>query len=138
VTNYPDESEHYRLALDTEPGLVAIETVVDLICDQGLPSQMAWSSVVETLALPFIGNMRGIGIDNAKNPKKPDLDADERLEHLLESMEDMSAKDERLEKYRLPAETATEEWMRTSEAWDAVTEVWIRKMQEADPARKIS
>lgn len=135
MSDYPGESEHYRLALEAEPALVAVEAVVDLICDRGLPSQKAWSSVVKPLALPFIGTMRGIGADGARNPKRPDLNPKERMEHLLGSMTDLTEHAERLEKYRLPATTATEEWMRSSEAWDAVTKVWIRKMQEADPDR---
>lgn len=135
MSDYPGESEHYRLALEAEPALVAIEAVVDLICDRGLPSQMAWSSIVKTLTIPYIGNMRGIGADGATNPKRPDLNQAERMEHLLGSMTDLSEHVASLEKYRLPATSATEEWMRTSEAWDAVTKVWIRKMQEADPDR---
>lgn len=135
MSDYPHESEHYRLALEAEPALVAIEAVVDLICDKGLPSQTPWPSIVKTLTIPYIGTMRGIGAEGATNPKRPDLNPEERMEHLLGSMTDMTEDAERLEKYRLPAMTATEEWMRTSEAWDAVTRVWVRKMQEADPDR---
>lgn len=135
MTDYPDESEHYRLALEAEPALVAIEAVVDLICDKGLPSQKAWASIVRTLTIPFVGNMRGIGAEAVANPQRPDLNHEERVEQLLGSMTDLDEHVARLEKYRLPATSATEEWMRTSGAWDAVTQVWIRRMQEADPDR---
>ncbi|MEV8112325.1 hypothetical protein [Pseudarthrobacter oxydans] len=136
MSDNPDESEHYRLALEAEPALAAVEAVVDLICDKGLPSQKAWSSIVKPLALPFIGNMRGIGADSATNPRRPDLNPTERMEHLIGSMTDLGEHVAKLEKYRLPATTATEEWMRTSEAWDAVTTVWIQKMKKADLSRK--
>jgi hypothetical protein len=80
--------------------------------------------------------MRGIGADAATNPRRPDLNPTERIDHLIGSMADLSEHVASLEKYRLPAVTATEEWMRTSEAWDAVTTVWIQKMKKADLARK--
>jgi hypothetical protein len=136
MTNYSIDPEHYRLALETEPALMAIETVVDLICEKGLPSQRVWSSVIKPLTLPFIGTMRGIGIDSAKNPTRPDLTQDQLVDHVLGSIENLSEKFKRLEKYRLPATTATEEWMRTSEAWDAVTRVWFQKIDEADRRRR--
>lgn len=91
---------------------------------------------MKPLTIPFIGNMRGIGTEPSPNPTQPDLNQAERIEHLVASMTDLSEHAAGLEKYRLPATTATEEWMRTSEAWDAVTTVWIHKMQEADPNRK--
>lgn len=80
--------------------------------------------------------MRGIGADAATNPMRPDLNPTERIEHLIGSMTDLSSTWPVLEKYRLRAATATEEWMRTSEAWDAVTTVWIQKMKKAGLARK--
>lgn len=129
----PQESEHYRIALDAEPALVAVEAVVELICAQGLPSQKAWSSIVKTLATPFLGTLRGIGVEGASNPMHPDLSEEEHMARVVGSAVDLSEHVDHLEKYRLPAETATEEWMRTSEAWDAVTRVWIYRMQEADP-----
>lgn len=71
--------------------------------------------------------MRGIGADAATNPRRPDRNPTQRIEHLIGSMTDLSEHVASLEMYRPPAATVTEEWMRTSEAWDAVTTVWIRR-----------
>lgn len=130
----PGESEHYRLALEAEPALVAIEAVVALICAKGLRAQKAWVSIVKPLTRPFLGTMRGIGAEAASNPTRPDLSADERLEHMFDDVVDLGEHIKHLERYRLPASTATEEWMRTREAWDAVTRVWIERMQAAAAA----
>jgi hypothetical protein len=35
---------------------------------------------------------------------------------------------------RIPAETETEKWLRSSEAWDAVTRPLLARLYEADPA----
>lgn len=128
------ESEHYRLALEADPTLQVIEQVVSWICEKGLPCSKSWSNLVKPLITPHLGVMRGYGVENASNPSRPDLTSEEMQAHLLAylgNQENMATTAERMKKYRLPATNGTEEWLRTSEAWDAVTQVWIRKMQDA-------
>lgn len=127
------ESEHYRLALEAEPVLKLIEQVVGWICEKGLPLSKSWSVMVKPLTLPYLVVMRGCGVENAANPSRPDRTTDEIQADLWAGMEDMAEASERMDRYRLPATNGTEEWLRTSEAWDAVTRVWIRRMQDADP-----
>ncbi|MHA7218620.1 hypothetical protein ACX80L_06970 [Arthrobacter sp. MDT1-48-3] len=132
-----NESEHYRLALEADPTLRALDQIVGMICEMGLPCSTSWSDLVKPLTTPHLGVMRGCGVENADNPSRPDQITEEIQAHLLAYLgnkENVAATAERMNKYRLPATNGTEEWLRTSEAWDAMARVWIRRMQDAAPA----
>ncbi|MHA7264101.1 hypothetical protein ACX80W_12960 [Arthrobacter sp. TMN-37] len=129
-----NESEHYCRALEAEPALRVLEQVVGSICNDGLASNEAWLNLVTPLITPYLGMSRGHGVKNADNVSRADRTTGEELMDLLADLEDLSSQSkakEKMHKYRLPATNSTEEWLRTSEAWDAVTQVWIRRMQDA-------
>ncbi|WP_104181661.1 hypothetical protein [Arthrobacter sp. B0490] len=133
MTNNSSESEHYRRALEAEPALRVIEQVVNSICNDVLPSNEAWANLVAPLTTPYLGVSRGYGVKNADNVSRADRTLGEELEDLTADLEDLSSQSkakESVDKYRLPAMNSTEEWLRSAEAWDAVTHVWIHRMQD--------
>lgn len=122
---------HYRLAMEAEPRLKAIESVVRMLLVHSWPPDRAWSLVVRPLAEPFVGRLRGIGISGAENPLPPDLSESERRQIRKKILDNLDGETELLITCRVPALTVTEEWLRTSDAWDAVTSVWRSSLQEA-------
>lgn len=134
MTDNSSESEQYRRALEAEPALRLIEQVVNSICNDVLPSNEAWVNLVAPLATPYLGVSRGYGVKNADNVSRADRTLGEELEDLTADLEDLSSQSKAKEsgdKYRLPAMNSTEEWLRSGDAWDAVTHVWIQRMQDA-------
>jgi hypothetical protein len=116
----------YRRALAAEPRLVAIERLVDLLADLVRPSDRlcsgcAWERIVKPMARPWVGYERGVIPEQA-----PDVRPPARVMTLTELLA--------AEASRTDATTDTERWLRTSEAWDAVTRPWIDRLHDADPA----
>jgi hypothetical protein len=128
------ESEHYRRALEAEPALQRLEEVVGWICKQDQPFNEAWLNLVKPLTTPYLGVSRGYGVKNADNVSRADRTLDEELADIMADLEHLfcpTRVKEKTDRYCLPATNSTEEWLRTSEAWNAVTRVWIRRMQDA-------
>lgn len=89
--------------------------------DAGIPlcHGCLWSGVVKPLAKLLLGPARGElaeAADRADIPKPVDLAA------LFDEPE------------RPEAATETERWLRSGEAYDQVTDVWLALLRDADPA----
>ncbi|WMM73009.1 hypothetical protein RCF27_01245 [Rhodococcus pyridinivorans] len=83
----------------------------------------AWDNIIKPLATPLIGWGRGYP---PKQAKDRDHNAPRyRYVNIAEVLEEQEG--------RPPAESDTERWLRTSEAWDAVTEYWLARLDTADP-----
>jgi hypothetical protein len=120
----------YDRALAAERRLRAIERMIqvttmylrrgDTFC-----SGCYWTDVLKPLLRPLVGWERGRVQEQAKDPSgsswlhKPITRAD-----LAAIAADT----------RAPAETDTETWLRTQEAWHAVTDVLLARLDAADPA----
>ncbi|MFC8517495.1 hypothetical protein [Streptomyces sp. NPDC057257] len=120
----------YERALAAEPQLQAVVTTVDALCELVRPedrmcSGCVWDTIVKPLARPLLGWDRGYPPESAKEPadRMRLIPGDE----LLKLWEQAEAK-------RVPADTETEKWLRTSEAWDAFTNVVLARLDTADPA----
>jgi hypothetical protein len=97
TTHAPSRS--YDRALEAEPGLRALDALVDALCALVRPSDAlchgcVWERIVKPLALPLVGWARRNG----------------------------SATDD------------SDRWLRSSEAYDTITNVWLARLQQADPA----
>lgn len=122
----------FRRALDAEPMLRAIDAMVDALValapsrrsGQPMCAGCIWDLIVKPLASPWVGWERGFHPDVAEDPR-PDEDP--------LSLRIMSAADWTLPP-RTDATTDTERWLRTSEAFDLVTDEWLRRLDAADPA----
>lgn len=101
----------------------AISLLVATAPTDGSPycSGCLWEVVVRPLATPLVGWGRG-------RPQEQAPDSDEPVIVLLS---DVDPDDFR----PTPAETVTEEWLRTSETWNAVTGWWMGQLDEADPGK---
>lgn len=117
-------------AIDAEPDLAAVDAVVDTLCARVRPEDRlcagcAWENIVKPLASPLIGWERGV-------PRPDALDADANLADQLRAR--MTTGDKFIFGNRPPEPTTdTERWLRSSEAWDAVTKVWLARLDAADP-----
>lgn len=111
-------ADHHIRALDR-----AIRTIAALAPAEGADTPMChgclWSGVVKPLSKLLLGSARG-ELDEARDrvgiPDPVDLAA------LL------------AEPGRELASTETERWLRSDEAYDQVTDVWLDLLREADPA----
>jgi hypothetical protein len=121
---------NYRRALDAEPKLRAIERAVDALCALVRPGDTlcagcAWETIIKPLTIPLLGWDRGYPNEPAA---EPDLTAGVRR-FRVHSLAELAARDDR----RVQAETETEKWLRSSVAYDAVTDEWIARLHNADP-----
>jgi hypothetical protein len=119
----------YDRALAAEPQLRAIERVVDTLCELVRPSDhlcngCVWEGIVKPLASPWVGWEREYVPGEADDPVPGELMG-------RWTMADLRGDDDPL---RPPATTETEKWLRTSPAFDAVTDVWLDRLRAADPA----
>lgn len=119
-------SAGYRRALAAEPCLRAVVATVDALCDfvrrgDTMCAGCVWERIVKPLTSPWIGWERGYPAEQADDPAERPLYRVVRASDL-----------ERRER-RLPAETETEAWLRTSEAYDAFTDELLRRLDAADP-----
>ena len=117
----------YQRALNADPGLRAIDDVVDALCAVVRPSDTlcagcVWEAIIKPLARPLVGWERGYPPDQAEDPETS-------LALRITSAAELTAQVAN----RVPAATDTERWMRTSEAYDAVTDAWFHRLHMADP-----
>jgi hypothetical protein len=122
-------TDNYRRALDAEPRLQPIERIVDVLCSIVRPNDQmcagcVWELIVKPLTSNLVGWGRGYPTKQAKDPT-PDAPPFEVL-----AASDILKRT----KSRPTPESETEAWMRTTEAWDAVTNTWLTKLDKADPA----
>lgn len=122
----------YKRALAAEPRLNAIVTTVSALCelaraDDTMCAGCIWDSIVKPLTTPLIGWSRGYPPKEAADP-----DPNDHGWRLI-SGADWFAEFEETAKHRTPATTDTEQWLRTSEAWDAFTSELLHRLNEADP-----
>jgi hypothetical protein len=129
VTPPVDRDAAFRRALAAEPQLRTINRVVNTLValaptsSSGRPfcHGCAWVFIVKPLAAPWIGWERGYPADQATDPD-PDGPAWSVV---------------RASGITIPPKSEptsdTEKWLRTSEAWDAVTDTWIGRLVAADP-----
>lgn len=123
-------TDNYRRALKAEPQLRAIDRLVDVLAalaptrrsGRPLCSGCTWERIVKPLTSPWVGHERGFHPDVAEDPD-PDRPP----------IQFLKASDLKMPP-RVEATTEIERWLRTSEAWDAVTRVWIDRLHHADPA----
>ncbi|MFI1726902.1 hypothetical protein [Streptomyces sp. NPDC020489] len=121
----------FERALAAEPRLRAITNIVTALTtlvrpDDTMCGSCVWEDIVKPLAIPLIGWERGYPLKAAHDPGT--------LGWQLISGSDWARQFEEVEKTRTPASTATEEWLRTCEAWDAFCGELIRRLNDADPA----
>ncbi|MEU5097597.1 hypothetical protein [Streptomyces sp. NPDC020996] len=122
----------YERAVAADPRLRALADLVTALCQFVRPADTmcggcAWENLVKPLATPLIGWERGYRPEPAKDPTP---DGGWRLY----TSRDLTAALEAAERERTPASTATEQWLRTSQAWDAYCGELIRRLNDADPA----
>ncbi|WP_019072389.1 hypothetical protein [Streptomyces hokutonensis] len=127
----PQHTEYDR-ALTADHRLRALAQLVTALCQFVRPADTmcggcAWDALVKPLATPLIGWERGYKPEAAKDPD-PD-----RAWRIYTGGEWLAGWKE-AEQDRTPASTDTEQWLRTSEAWDAYCGELIRQLNAADPA----
>lgn len=124
--------DEYHRALAAEPMLRTIERMVDAFVALA-PSRQSkkamcygclWGGVLKPLVRPYVGWDRAYPRKQAKNPE--DRVPSGTTVSAAEVMRNMPD--------RIPVETDEERWMRSSEAWDAVVQVWLKRLEDADPA----
>lgn len=104
----------YRRALAAEPGLKAAHRIVRILAVAGYDGAETYDGILKPLAYPLVGWQRGTHY-HAHNPE----DMPQRTGWI--SFADLP------DPITTKAEPATEEekWLRSQEAFDAVTDVWL-------------
>jgi hypothetical protein len=126
----PERKAAYERVLAAEPRLRAVVRVVDALIQFVRPTDemchgCLWEVMVKPLTSPLVGYGRGYPPTSAKDP-----DPSGELELVFQSAADLLREPDP----RIPAETQTEKWLRTSEAFDAFTDPLLKRLYEADPA----
>jgi hypothetical protein len=122
---------NYDRALRLEPALRAIELVVDALCELGRkrPEAMcngcAWGLLIKPLVTPLLGWSRGYPTKQAKAPGAPPWTILTGAELLAVSDSERSERSE--------PENENETWLRCATAYDAVNDVWLERLHDADP-----
>lgn len=131
MTNTNDTTtDLYERALAADPKLRALDLAVRTMASLVRPGDMmcpgcVWEHIVKPLAVPLIGWERGLPIESAKDPG----DSWE----VVNLADALDALDEARER-RTPADTETERWLRTDQAYDVVTDTWLRLIEAAGQA----
>lgn len=117
----------YTRALHAEPRLEPVVRVVDALVALVRPTDTlcyacTWETIISPLVYPWIGWARGDLPETA-----PDTPRDTWAPIDLTSYLDG-------EDRKVPADTDTERWLRTSDAFDAFTRALIDRLYAADPA----
>ena len=85
-----------------------------------------WELIVKPLVSSRVGHGRGYEPMQAEDPDP----TGERFLRVITAAEYMKDRPQ-----RAPAETETEKWMRTSEAYDAFTDVLLKRLEDQQPTR---
>ncbi|QGU05123.1 hypothetical protein [Corynebacterium comes] len=114
----------YTRAVKADHRLQALETTVKFMVGQCYGC--AWSEVIKPLAESLVGFSRNIPVQ----AKEYSDDIFDFASHVVTGEEIMR----REFPEAVEAENGTEEWLRTMEAYDAVTAVWLKFLEDADAA----
>jgi hypothetical protein len=119
----------YERVLAAEPRLRKVVRVVDALIQFVRPTDemcygCLWTGMIKPLTSPWLGYGRGYVPESAKDPD-PATDFPRLV---------VTPASEIMMRAPTKAETDTEKWLRSSEAWDAFTKVLIDRLYEADPA----
>lgn len=127
-THATTREQNYRRALDACPDIRALDNMVRLIAELGPPRPKKpmcyaciWDSALKPLATLVVGWERGRGVESHTDP-----DPNNRFPDFDWNNLDTPPREE--------AASETEEWLRDMEAFDAVTETWIKLLEDVDPA----
>lgn len=128
-----DTSERFVRALAAEHRLRPIVALVDALCDLVGPGDVmcagcVWETIVKPLVRPLVGWERGCAGREAKDAVPGETGR--RPCNMGELMAELDGDELR----RTPATTNTERWLRSTEAYDAFTDVLLARLNEADPA----
>lgn len=131
MTTSTTRAANHARALTAEPRLAPIDTLVRALtrlaptrrARRTMCASCVWVRIVKPLTVPLVGWERGY-------PPRPPLDLDAPRTGLLyvnvaELLDNAPG--------RPPADTPIEEWLRTTEAYDAVTGTWLQLLDAADP-----
>lgn len=125
-----NSADVYARALDAEPQLAAIEALVNVLCataptDQPFCCGCIWETILKPLVTPLVGWDRGYPPEQAEDP-----DPGKRSWQPIDLTTTFAALDNRPK----PA-TATEAWLRSQDAYNAVTDRWLTQLDAADPGQ---
>lgn len=113
--------EAYERALSAEPALESVVKVVDalLLLDEDKSENLDHWGIIKPLIVPWVGFGRGYvpseASDVVNTPSKP------KVRSFTDFLDEPGPA-------RVPATTKTEKWMRTSEAYDAFTDVLLARL----------
>lgn len=122
-------------ACAADPAIRALDQAVSAMCSAARAtygpscSACVWQRILKPLAVSLVGWDRGYPLRSARDPRPPGVSLP-----FVNMSELMAGEDERKSR-RTPPAGDTEQWLRTQEAWDAVTGSWLERLHEADPAR---
>ncbi len=116
------EPDLYLRALKLSDDVQRVDDLVRLLCttaptDQPFCHGCLWERFVKPLVEPFIGTVRAYPFERHITRGWHVVPFDPTT--LLEPE---------------PSPNQAEEWLRSSEAWDAVTDKWLAMLAKADPA----
>lgn len=134
MTGTDNRPEMLARACAADAGIRALDHMVSALCaaarttDGPACSACTWERLVKPLVMPLLGWQRGLPQLAALDPRQPGQPL-----HVVGISELMARMDEQGAR-RTPATTDTERWLRSQEAWDAVTGAWLARLYDADPA----
>ncbi len=122
-------TDPFAKALAAEPRLHAVDRMVRMVVAMaptrrsGKPmcSDCFWTNVLKPIVQPLIGWERGD--PGEEPPEKP---------HGVRMLSHAEVMERRRPRPR--ATTSTERWLRSAEAYDVVTDRWLKALHNADPA----
>ena len=123
----------YNRAVTAEPDLRAVEKVIRAIATLNVTPGTAYDSLIRPLTSPLVGWERGThhhAIDPADDPRIDSATGVRRVTMIRATDIPVHV--------RTSSEPATDEekWLRTPEAYDAVTDVWLDYLSAVeDPSR---
>ncbi|MFI8976507.1 hypothetical protein ACIGO9_26725 [Nocardia asteroides] len=117
-------AELFAFALAVEPQLQAVDRMVRAFvalapADRTMCAGCVWTDLLKPATLPWIGWERGLPHRDATEPEP--LRFMTGSEFILDVSEPTTPT------------TEVEKWLRTEQAWDAVTDTWLALLNAADP-----
>lgn len=121
-----NHNSNYGRALAASGHLRALDRTIRLLCALAPKTEpfcagCIWEDILKPLATPLVGWSRNRPLA-AHEPSEPWQAV--RLVDLVKEP-----------RPRFAAGNPAEAWLRTEEAWDAVTDEWLRLLNAADPAQ---
>ncbi len=126
-------------ALAADRRLEPIVRLVDALCalagpEHAMCAGCVWEGIVKPLVSPLVGWERGYIEDEAKDPEPDPADDEAKARAFRSRLRSAAEILAEPEQPRIPATTDTERWLRSPMAYDAVTNVLMGRLNEADPA----